>query len=264
MREFDTDRSVLVVDIGNSNIVCGLYSQGSLQRSIRISTSEPKSFEEYNGLLRQLLAESQSGLPECAVIGSVVPELTSVWQGLCLELLGARVYLLSAYSPLGISYMVPDPGFIGADLVANVFAAWKLYSCNCIVIDLGTATKIQLVTETGLYAGVAIAPGLQVSADSLFARAAKLSKLELKTPELVLGNNTADALNCGIVRGHANLIRGFIGEIRAAYPDLLPIKTVLTGGLSPLVKPLLPELDVSNPNLTLDGLYLAAGEIASQ
>jgi type III pantothenate kinase len=264
MREFDKDRSVLVIDIGNSNIVCGLYKQDSLQGSIRFGTHDQKSVVEYYESLRQLLAEAKSDLPECAIIGSVVPERTPVWQDVCKNLLGLDVYQLSAYSPLGISYMVPDPGFIGADLIANVFAAWKLYSCNSIIIDLGTATKIQLVTDAGLYAGVAIAPGLQISADTLFAKAAKLQDMELNPPATVLGNNTVDALNCGIVRGHALMIRGFIEDIKVAYPELLPLKTILTGGLSHLVMPLLPELDVTNPNLTLDGLYLAAGALASQ
>ncbi len=261
MREFTIDKSVLVIDIGNTNIVCGLYRQSILAWTVRFCTTETKSVCEYYHELRPFFEEEDSSGVDCVVIGSVVPELTPIWHQLCRDYFGRESIQIDGYSPLGLSYLVSDPGFIGADLIANVFAAWKLFPGNNIVLDLGTATKIQLVTAGGLYAGVAIAPGLQISADTLFHKAAKLQNTKLETPIRVLGNTTIDALQCGIVRGHALMLNGFIEAIRTAYPDLAPLSVIVTGGLADLVIPLLPTPDFVVPNLTLDGLYLASREL---
>ncbi len=247
----------LVIDIGNTNIACGIYQGDSMTWFARFFSSRNRTADEYYSLLRPLLGENRPETIQLVAMASVVPELTRIWQHLLQKYFEAEILEINACSELGLSCRVADPACIGADLIANAFGAWLKYRRNCIVVDLGTATTIQFITAQGGFEGVAIAPGLKTSADHLFEQAALLPQIELIPPQTLLGTNTRDALLSGIIQGHAFMLEAYIQRVKLHYFDKPDIYTVLTGGIAELVKPLIPSIDTVDKTLTLDGIYLA-------
>jgi type III pantothenate kinase len=252
-------RMNLVVDIGNTNIVCGVYSSDRLVWHARLRTDRSRTADEYYSLLKSLkdntwdMADIQK-----SVLASVVPDLTRMWQHLLLKYFGQSPLVINGNLQLGLTYVVDDPSFIGADLIVNALAAWKKYQCNCLIIDFGTATTLQFVTSKGLFMGAVIAPGMRTAAQNLFEKAALLSEVELTGPSAILGTNTKDAMLSGIVRGHALMIVQFIDLLKKEYNDYKPLKVICTGGISELLAPLISSIDLIDKTLTLDGLNLAA------
>ena len=257
MREQKGDAATLAVDIGNTNITCGIYQSGTLTWFARFFSSPNRTADEYFSLLKPLLQDISAGSIASIALASVVPELTRIWQHLFQKYLRAEVWELTALSVPGLSYKIPDPSFIGADLVANAYGAWQKYGSSCIILDLGTATKVQFVTGEGCFAGTAIAPGLKTGADQLFDKAALLSPIELTAPPVLLGTNTRDALLSGIVQGHAFMLENYVQRVKLHYFDHKDIRTILTGGIADLIKPLIPSAEVVDKTLTLDGIHLA-------
>ncbi|MBW6513434.1 MAG: type III pantothenate kinase [Candidatus Syntrophosphaera sp.] len=251
------DEATLVIDIGNTNITCGIYQNEAMTWFARFFSSANRTADEYYGLLNSLLKDISLGTIDAVAMASVVPELTRIWQHLFQKYSAARVWEINALCDLGLSYKVADPSFIGGDLIANAYGAWKKYSRDCIVIDLGTATTVEFVTQNGSFEGTAITPGLKTGADQLFQKAALLSQIEIVPPTSLLGTNTRDALLAGIVRGHAFMLESFVREIESQYSDRADILTVATGGIADLVKPLVPSIDIVDKTLTLDGIHLA-------
>lgn len=251
------DAATLVVDIGNTNITCGFYQNETMTWFARFFSSANRTADEYFSLLSSLLKDIRIGTIKAVAMSSVVPELTRIWQHLFQKYFEAEVLEITALSDLGLSYKVPEPSFIGGDLVANAYGAWKKYSTNCIVVDLGTATTIEFVTQNGSFEGTAIAPGLKTGADQLFEKAALLSQIEIVTPSVLLGTNTRDALLSGIVHGHAFMLESYIQNIKHQYSEYKDMKTIATGGIADLVKPLVPSIDIVDKTLTLDGIFLA-------
>lgn len=249
--------ALLAVDIGNTNITCGIYVDGELHKTSRYFSSRLRTADEYYCLLLPLLDSIGINKVRHIAMASVVPELTRIWSHLFAKYFKASLRVIDAYSPLGLTFKTSDPGFIGSDLVVNAFAAWQKYASNAIVIDLGTATTIQFVTAKGVFEGTSIAPGLKTGAAHLFDSAALLSGIELTAPNALIGTTTRDALLSGIVQGHAFMLDSFINKLKAHYFDHKPILTVLTGGIADLVKPLVPSVDVVDKTLTLDGLWMA-------
>lgn len=248
---------LLAVDIGNTNIVCGLFEGDRLVRSVRFHSSLNRTADEYYSLLLPFFSQSGCNLPIDVIIASVVPELTRMWQHLFSRHYGITAQILTAHSPLGLKYRVADPSFIGADLIVNAFAAWQKYKGSAIVIDLGTATTVQFVSAKGVFEGTAIIPGMKTGARNLFEKAALLSEIEISAPPALMGTNTRDALLSGIVNSHAFLLETYIQKLKLLYFDQKPITTVLTGGMADLLKPLMPSVDVVDKTLTLEGLFMA-------
>jgi len=249
----------LVVDIGNTNIVCGIYYQDSLIWHARFRTDRQRTADEYYALLISL-KDNTWGAAKIShiIIASVVPDLTRMWQHLFRKYFSQDAIILNAYSPIGLTYVVDDPGFIGADLVANAFAAWKKYQSNSIIIDFGTATTLQMVTSEGKFLGAIIAPGMKAAASELFEKAALLSEIELTSPPVLLGTTTSDAMLSGIVKGHALMIESFIGELEKSYQSYIPFKVIITGGVSDLLAPFIPSVSIIDRTLTIEGIYLAS------
>ncbi len=252
-----TDQATLVVDIGNTNIACGIYKSDQMNWFARFYSSHNRAEDEYYSLLNPLLQDISEGSITSVAMASVVPELTRIWQHFFQKYLHAEVWELNALSVPGLSYKVPDPSFIGADLVANAYGAWQKYHSSCIILDLGTATKIQMVSADGAFEGTAIAPGLKSGADKLFEKAALLSPIEITSPSVLLGTNTRDALLSGIVQGHAFMLENYVQRLKLHYFDRKDIRTILTGGIADLLMPLVPSADLVDKSLTLDGIYLA-------
>jgi len=260
---FSAEKSpVLIVDIGNTNIVCAVFYSGEVKDLCRLETDPDCSVES---LHQQFL----TALPRyCSIpfvaLGSVVPLMTGVLKQMFARYSPARLYEINGLSPLGLGYVIENPAVVGADLVANAFAAWQLYQGSSLVVDLGTATTIQLINASGLYAGVVIAPGMKTAAAHLFEKAAQLSEVNLEAPGSILGNNTHDAMLSGIVRGHALMIHAFIDQISEGYAQWAPYRVILTGGLAGVIQPLMPDDYIYDAQLTLKGFYLALMRLIEQ
>lgn len=249
----------LVIDIGNTNIVSGIYKEDKLTWFARFKTDKFRTSEEYYALLSAIKQnEWDTQSIKAVVLASVVPDMTRLWQHLIRKYFSLEPILINAYALLGITFLVEDPGFIGADLIANAFAAWKKYNSSCIVIDLGTATTIQLISKEGCFMGASIAPGVKTASLQLFEKAALLSEIELTAPPHILGTNTTDALLSGIVKGNALMVESFILQIKQYYQTLQPYTVILTGGVADLLAPLIPSVDIVDKTLTIDGLFLAS------
>jgi type III pantothenate kinase len=248
-----------VVDIGNTNIVCGVFSGQELIWSTRFKSDRFSTSHEYYALLISLKDSVWDfHLVDRIAIASVVPDLTRMWQHLFQMYFTAEIYVINGYSDIGLTYVVDDPGFIGADLIVNALAAWKKYNQSCIIVDFGTATTVQLVTSTGKFMGAIISPGLRTASQQLFEKAALLSEIELTKPPTLLGTSTRDAMLSGIVHGHALMIDSFVEEIKYNYKDYEPFAVIATGGMAEFISSLAKTEYKIDRTLTLDGLYLAA------
>ena len=255
----------LVFDIGNTHTVVGVYIDGSLAHSWRLATERSRTEDEHYCLLNSLLANAglaPRGFDFCA-LASVVPDLTRSFAHMMHKYIGCQLVVVNAYTELGLSFPMPDPGFIGADLIVNAYAAWQRYRRSCIVCDFGTATTIQLVGADGYFFGTVIAPGVLTSSARLFEKAALLANVELAAPTALLGTNTKDALLSGILTGSTLMMDGFVQRIREEHAALGDIITIGTGGIAPLVCHNSRCVDHVDKTLTLDGLYLICQRFAT-
>ncbi|HNX36767.1 MAG TPA: type III pantothenate kinase [Candidatus Cloacimonadota bacterium] len=257
MRVIDKETAILVVDIGNTSLTCGVYYGDMLVWHTRMQSLKEKTSDEYFSVIKSLLDDKYLSKIKFVAFASVVPEMTRIWMHLCQKYLKAEIYLINAYSDLGIKYLVSDPGFIGADLVVNAYAALQKYHTNCIVIDLGTATTVQVIKADGTFEGTVIAPGIKTGSAYLFEKTALLSEIELVAPTKLLGTNTHDAMLSGIIYGHAFMIDSYISAIKRQYASDMELKTIITGGMSDLVAPILSFINHVDKTITLDGTYLA-------
>ncbi|MDD2650058.1 MAG: type III pantothenate kinase [Candidatus Cloacimonetes bacterium] len=250
----------LVFDIGNTNIVAGVYEGKTLKHTFRFDSDRKKTADEFNSLIFGFANELGISLKDVSkiVACSVVPTLTRTFEQVFFQYFTCPYKFIDGLTPLGITYFTDDPSFIGADLVANAYGVWKKYQSNCIVIDIGTATTIQLVDKNGSYLGVSILPGMKSSATSLFKQASQLFDVKLETPKMLLGNNTQDALLSGLVYGHVFIVDGFVSRIKKEYDNLKDIKVIATGGLASLLNQLTQSIDIMDINLTIDALNLIA------
>ena len=258
---------LLALDIGNSSISLGLFDLNTQDLrptpalTAKLSADTGRTADEYAVIMRGLLAEQ--GLTSAitaAVMGSVVPQLTHTLESAVQKLGGNTpipVTHIGGGVRTGISLRVDDPSGLGADIVTNAAAAVKLHGAPVIFLDFGTATVCGAVNMARELVGVSIAPGVTTSLEGLRTAAAQIPYLELKAPDTALGKNTPAAIRSGLVLGTACMIDGMIERIRAELklPKNAALTVVATGGLSELVLPACTHEMVSEPNLTLLGLY---------
>lgn len=248
---------LLAIDIGNSNIVFGIYDQNSWVKTWRIHSSTEKTAEEYGVKLRSYFLEENIKIEnfEKVILSSVVPVLTDVLQETMTNIYGLEVLTLNPemYSKLPIQ--INNPKEIGSDLVANVLATYQYFRGSAIVIDFGTALTFTTISENGKILGVAIAPGLKTAMYALYDKTAQLPEVSLEIPQTFLGNNTSEALQAGVIGGYEGLVRFMINKIE--HEVGIPCKKIATGGLVSILSNLVDDVfDEVNPNLTLDGLKL--------
>jgi type III pantothenate kinase len=249
---------LLAADIGNTNVVLGLVDDaGGLVTSVRTATRRDATRDEVSMVVAHLarrLPEGVAGVSR-TVVCSVVPSLTSAFLAFVRDELAHEPLVIRGDSRLGIPVELDDPRELGADRLVNALAALADVGAPAVVVDLGTATTFDCVDARGHYVGGIIAPGIETSAEELFRRAARLSKVDLKFPERVIGRNTRDGLRSGILRGSVGMIDGIV---RGIWEELaIEGKTIATGGLAPLVGPHCRSIDRVDVNLTLRGLVLA-------
>jgi type III pantothenate kinase len=250
---------ILAFDVGNSETTIGLCDGLTVRSRWRVTTDGGRTPDEVHLLIRSLLATSDVDRTtvQGSVIGSVVPSVNGPLGEACARLTGLASRFVDARSKLPIRLDVDEPFTVGADRIINTLAASRIHQRDCIVVDLGTATTFDCITKDGVFFGGVIAPGVQMSAESLFRKTAKLSATELVPPKSVIGRRTDECIRSGVVLGAAESIDGLVRRIKAAWPRPDSPLVIGTGGLASTFRPLCKELDLIEPDLTLQGLAMA-------
>ena len=250
---------ILACDVGNSESTFGLCDGLEVRARWRVTTDGSRTPDEVYLLLLALLESDgiDRTLVTGAAIGSVVPSVTTPLAQACRKLTGAPAIIVDGRSKLPITLQVDEPLTVGADRIINTLAASRTYQRDCIVVDLGTATTFDCITADGVFLGGVIAPGVQMQAESLFRRTSKLPATEIVAPKGVIGTRTDECIRAGVVLGSAEAIDGLVRRIKKAWPrEGVPL-VIGTGGLAASFKEICSELEVIDPNLTLQGLAMA-------
>jgi type III pantothenate kinase len=247
---------LLVIDIGNTNTVLGVFDGETLIHHWRIFTNREKTSDEYGILIRNLYAASHFSSREITaiIIASVVPPITPIFVDLCASYFHLAPIVVGPGIKTGISIKMDNPKEVGADRIVNAVAAFVKYKTNCIVVDFGTATTFDYISSGGDYMGGVIAPGVNISAEALFRQASKLPRIEVAKPSTVLGKNTVAAMQSGIFFGYVALVEGIVDRMKKEL-RVEPV-VVATGGLAPVFSGETNRIQVIDENLTLEGLRI--------
>ena len=250
---------ILAADIGNSDIVLGIFKDSELLQNWRLHTVHHQSVDEYEMLVRGMLFACDFSLEDVdgAVLSSVVPELTNVFLNLIENLVGQQPIIVNSDLNFGIEINTEIPANVGQDRLINALAAYQQYKTSLIIIDCGTATTMDVVTAEGSFEGGVICPGLLISDEVLFSRAAQLFQVNLEIPDNLIGKNTTDSVKSGLIYGYGGMIVSLINKLAKEIVQMdQPYPTVvITGGLANKLLPILPEV-IFHDDLTLRGLYL--------
>jgi type III pantothenate kinase len=255
---------LLAIEVGNTNTSLGLFDgNGHLETSFRISTERDRMPDEWYAMLASLLATAGMTVGDIdgAIVSSVVPSVTTWFVEMCRRRLGVEPVVISGDLDVGLVLDVEEPRQLGADRIVDCVAAIARYGAPAIVIDLGTATTIDVVGKDGAYKGGVIAAGAATTLRALAGNAAQLFNVELRMPERIIGRNTADQLRSGIVAGHLAMLEGMIARTRAELGADAPV--IITGGLAPLFVGHSPLFDHYEPDLTLNGLHLIYDRVSA-
>jgi type III pantothenate kinase len=257
---------LLAIDVGNTNTVLGLYNPDSpeLVADWRVTTHKNQTSDEYGVLFLSLFAMRQIDISKITgiVVSSVVPPLDTTIRRLCERYFGLRPVFVEPGIKTGMPLLVDNPAELGADRIVNGVAAFARYGGPIIVVDFGTATTFDVISVRGEYLGGVIAPGLGISADALFSRAAKLARVDIKRPPRVIGTNTIAHLQSGLFYGYIGLVDGILermlAEIQASQPagTATTPKVIATGGLAHMLHDDSKYITAIDDMLTLDGLRL--------
>jgi type III pantothenate kinase len=245
---------LLAVDIGNTNIVAGVFDGDRLRMSWRLATDRRKTTDEYAAALHSLLNYQGLELRDIkgVSISSTVPPLTATFRRLSETYFDLPPVISSPQIKTGITIAITNPAEMGPDRIVNSLAAMRLYRLPAIVVDMGTATTFDAVAADGRLLGCSIAPGIESALDGLVSRAARLFTVELKAPRAAIGRNTVTAMRSGLVLGYVGLVEYLVKRIKQEMEgDPL---VIATGGLASVVVPETDVIDVVDPDLTLQGL----------
>ena len=248
--------ALFCIDIGNTNVVMGLYSGPELVAHWRVATDGHRMADEYGMLVLDLL--ERSGQPpaviEGIIIASVVPPVTALFEKLAERYLGHKPMIVDAEVHTGVRILLDNPKEVGTDRVVNAVAAYEKWRSALIVVDFGTATTFDAVTPRGEYLGGAICPGVSISMEALFRAASKLPRVEFQRPPHVVGRNTVHSMQSGLVFGYVGLVDGLCARM-AEELGTSP-KVVATGGLASLIAGISTAITEVDDQLTLDGLRI--------
>jgi type III pantothenate kinase len=247
---------LLTVDVGNTNTVLGVFEGAELRVHWRLTTRREQTADEYGILVRNLF--SGSGLdPEkitAVALASVVPPLTPVLVELSRHYLGHEPLVVEPGVKTGMPILYEPPGDVGADRILNGVAAFAAFGGPVVVVDFGTATTFDVITKKGEYAGGVICPGIGISADALFQRAARLPRVDVRHPGSVIGRSTVTSMQAGLYFGYATMCEGLIARIQAELGE--EVRVVATGGLAETLAVEIPSIEAVDPVITLTGLRL--------
>lgn len=253
---------LLALDVGNTNIVPGVFVEGSLVGSWRLSTDRERTADEYGAILTLLLG--QAGIAPADIAGvalcSVVPPLQRTLDALLGRYFPVRALAVDHRTDTGIRISYDPPGDVGADRIVNAAAAYHRYGGPCIVVDLGTATTFDVVAADGEFVGGAIAPGVGTSLQGLLARAPRLPRVELERPARAIGHTTRESMQSGIVLGAAGQVDAMVSLMRAELGS--DARVIATGGLAGVIAPHAQSIQEVCPALTLQGLEMIWRRVA--
>jgi type III pantothenate kinase len=247
---------LLAIDIGNTNIVLGLYQGKKLITHWRLLTEAERTADEYGVIISHLVASKgfRCNQIDSIVASCVVPPMVSVTQELAANFFELEPLMVGPGIKTGMPILYDSPKDVGADRIVNGIAAYEKYRDTCIVVDFGTATTVDLISNRGEYIGGAIAPGLLISLEALFQRASKLPRIELVRPKEVVGRNTVNSIQAGIFFGYVGLVDGIVKRIQKE--NRVQANVVATGGLAPLIASECSSIEAVDEFLTLDGLRI--------
>jgi type III pantothenate kinase len=243
--------ALLAIDVGNTQTVFGLFEGEELREHWRVATDRNRSGDELGALYGSFLdLDAVEGI----ALASTVPQLHRAYEDFAMEYAKAELLDLGPGVKTGVPIRYDDPREVGPDRIANAVAALERYGAPAIVVDFGTSTNFDVVSPEGEYVGGVLAPGIEVSMEALFSRAARLFKVDFVEPDTVIAKNTASSLQSGLVYGFAGQVDGIVERIRGELGA--EAQTVATGGLADLIVPHARTLETTDPFLTLEGIRL--------
>lgn len=251
---------LLAIDVGNTNIVFGVFDGATLAQSWRLLTLRERTADEVGLMITGLFAHAKMPLAaiDAVVMGSVVPVLTPIMQSMCERYFDRRPLVVKPASNAGMPILYKNPDEVGADRIANSIAAYETYGrahkVALIIADLGTATTFDAVSAAGEYLGGVICPGPQIAAEALFQRAARLPRVDVRKPAAVIGQTTVGAVESGLFYGYLGMVEAIVRRMTAELGGRATC--IATGGLAPLIVPESELFAASDPDITLHGLRI--------
>lgn len=248
---------ILVIDVGNTNMTVGVFKQDKLEATFRIMTKTPRTSDEYGVLLMQLLKErdiNADGL-EGSIIASVVPDVMHSLTGAIVRYTNTKPLIVGPGVKTGIKIATEDPRAIGADRIVDAVAAYEKYGGPVLVLDFGTATTYDLITEDGKFTAGITAPGIRISSEALWKQTAKLPNIEIKKPKSILAQETISSMQAGLMYGQIGQTEYIIKKVKEES-GIKNLKVVATGGLGRTIADETDSIDIYDSSLTLDGLRI--------
>jgi type III pantothenate kinase len=247
---------LIAIDVGNTQMVLGLFDGEELLDQWRLSTVGDRTSDEYRLYFEGLLRQDRWRVEDCdgVALSSVVPEVKEAMVQLAGEMVNGPLVVVGPGVRTGMPINIDNPREVGADRVVNAVGALHRYGAPAIAVDFGTSTNFDVVDADGAYVGGAIAPGLRVSEQALIAATAALRRVEFKVPRAAIGRNTVEAMQSGLLFGHAGMVDGIVTRLAAEVGG--EPKVVATGGLAPTIVPLCRTVSTVDDRLTLDGLRI--------
>ena len=247
---------LLVIDVGNTNMVLGVYKDTELLDHWRISTDRQRTTDEYGVLIRELfyLNDFRADDINAIIISSVVPPVVPTLERMCQRYFGLSPLLIGPGVKTGMDIRYDNPREVGADRIVNAVAAYEKYGGPVIIVDFGTATTFCAVDAKGVYLGGSICPGIGISTEALVQRTAKLPRIELKRTGSVICRNTIESMQAGVFYGFVGQVEGIVSRMRRELD--MSARVVATGGLAVVIAPATKAIDVVEPMLTLEGLRI--------
>ena len=248
---------LLVFDVGNTNMVLGIYEGKELKKYWRISTDKAKTSDEYGMLINNLFQYDNvdKNSIKDIIISSVVPNVMHSLENFCVKYFNKQPLIVGPGIKTGLNIKYDNPKQVGADRIVNAVAAIEKYKSPMIIIDFGTATTFCAISEKGDYLGGTIAPGIKISSEALFQRASKLPRVELLKPGMTICKNTVSAMQSGIIYGYVGLVDKIVEMMKKELGNK-DIKVIATGGLSSLIASETDSIDCVDKFLTLEGLKI--------